>query len=321
MTEEISVLRKSIGLEELLPLLPLAENVEYWRNLNPNLTISDDPFQGFLGRSTVAQEQLDAYALQLREEGYFQTDPVIPTATLDQMLECIEKVKSAGFPAMFALVYDVFYQAFAYFDSILAGILGAGYKLVPNFWVYYIETSDSGKGFEPHRDAEYANTIGADGMPTVITIWITITEANPLNSCMYILPANRDPEYAEAIHNLNTKATKFALEDVRALPTKAGTLSCWDQYVFHWGSRSSKRAKFPRVSYAAYCQRGDIPPVDDVVAIPSIVDFKTRLGLICRGLYRYSYVSLEPSKQASCLRLFLTKHMASLSRFGEKPGF
>jgi hypothetical protein len=90
-------------------------------------------------------------------------------------------------------------------------------------------------------------------------------------------------------------------------------LSGWDQYVFHWGSRSSKRAKFPRVSYAAYCQRGDIPSVDDVaIAIPSPIDFKTRLGLICRGLYRYSYVNYQRSKQAETLLSFLTKHMATL---------
>lgn len=313
MTEETEVLRKSIRLDELLPLLPQAENIDFWRTLNPNSTISDKPFQSFPAISAIKQDELDEYALQLKEEGYFQTHPVIPPATLQQMLECIENVRKIGFPPMFALVYDVFYQVFAYFDSSLARILGKGYKLMPNFWVYYIDTSDSGKGFEPHRDAEYANTIGPDGMPNVITIWVTITDATPLNSCMYLVPANRDPQYVNAIHDLNTGATQFALEDIRALPTKAGVLSCWDQYVFHWGSRSSKRAKLPRVSYAAYCQRGDISSVDDVaIDIPSVLDFETRLALICKGLYRYSYVGFQHSKQAEVLLEFLTKHMAKL---------
>ena len=117
------------------------------------------------------------------------------------------------------------------------------YLLVPNFWIYYIEPSDSGKGFEPHRDAEYANTIGTDGIPTVLTLWISVTEATPLNSCMYLVPKHRDPQYDQAIRDLETGGTQFALEDIRALPTQAGTLSCWDQYVYHWGSRSSKRAR------------------------------------------------------------------------------
>jgi hypothetical protein len=316
MTEETLTLRKSLDLDKLIPLLPQAEDINYWRDLNPNSTISDRPFEGFSQFSRIQKKaEIDEYRLQLREEGYFQTPSVIPAATIHQMRDCIENVRKAGFPTMFALVYDVFYQAFGYFNSTLTGILGNGYKLVPNFWVYYIETSDSGKGFEPHRDAEYENTIDSNGMPTVLTIWVTITEANPLNSCMYMVPANRDPEYAEAIRNIKTKATKFALEDIRALPTQAGTLSCWDQYVFHWGSRSSSRAKSPRISYAVYCQRGDIPPVDDVIVdIPSVLDFPTRLSLICRGLYRYSYASLQPSPQAEALLDFLSKHTANLKK-------
>lgn len=312
MTES-TILRKSISLEHLIPALTQVEDINYWRSLNPQLNISDTPFSGFQKFPEINKSTIDEYALQLREEGYFQTNPLIPIATIQEMNECINRVTKAGLPPMFALVYDVFYQVLGYFHSTLTGILGSGYKLVPNFWVYYIDTSDMGKGFEPHRDAEYENTIDANGMPTVITIWITITDANPLNSCMYILPSNRDPQYAEAIKNLKTPANQFALEDIRALPTKAGTLSCWDQYVFHWGSRSSKRAKEPRISYAAYCQRGDIAVVDDVTFdIPSVVDFQTRIGLICRGLHRYSYANLQKSKQAEPVLDFFEKQMATL---------
>lgn len=310
MTQEtLTLLRKSIQLEELLQLLSKAEDIDYWLALNPNSTISNQPFQDFSELSAFKQEQLDEYAFQLREEGYFQTAPVISTATLAEMHDCIENVRKAGFPATFALVYDVFYQAFAQVHSLFRGILGPDYKLVPNFWVYYIQPNDDGKGFEPHRDAEYENTIDSNGMPNVITFWIAIADADPLNSCMYVLPANRDPEYVDAIKNLKTGATKFALEDIRALPAKAGTVSCWDQYIFHWGSRSSKHAKFPRISYAAYCQKGDIPPVDDmVIDIPSELDFRSRLVFIGCGLYRYSYASLEQSNQAEALLNFINRH-------------
>ena len=179
MTEETLTLRKSLDLDKLIPLLPQAEDINYWRELNPNSTISDRPFEGFSQFSGIQKAEIDEYRLQLREEGYFQTPSVIPAATIHQMRDCIENVRKAGFPTMFALVYDIFYQVFGYFNSTLTEILGNGYKLVPNFWVYYIETSDSGKGFEPHRDAEYENTIDSNGMATVLTIWVTITEANP----------------------------------------------------------------------------------------------------------------------------------------------
>lgn len=314
MTEETAFLRKEIRIDQLVSRIPEIEDINYWRSLTPDAVISDFPFQGWEKSPQANQEKLDEYISQLREEAYFQTEPIIPTATLQEMLQCVENVKKAGFPPMFALVYDVFYKVFVNFNSVLTSILGPGYQMIPNFWFYYIETSDHGKGFEPHRDAEYANTIDANGMPTVLTLWITLTEAKPLNSCMYLVPSNRDPQYTNAIHDLKVGATEFALEDIRALPTPAGVLSCWDQYVFHWGSRSSKRAQHPRISYALYCQRGDIAPVDNIVInLPSAIDFNTRIALICRGLYRYSYLSLKASKEDTPLLAFMEKYMALLS--------
>ena len=311
MSDDV-VMRKELNVDQLGERIQQMEDIDYWRRLNPNAPITNRPFQQLMA-SPVTADSLEGYTEQLREEGYFQTDTLLPAAMLQEMLQCIETVRQAGFPPMFALLYDVFYAAFAHFDTILTALLGSEYKLIPNFWLYFIETADNGKGFEPHRDAEYADTINADGLPTVLTLWITVTDAVPLNSCMYVVPAHRDPQYAQAVHDLQTGGTQFALEDIRALPTPAGTLSCWDQYLFHWGSRSSKRARRPRISYALYCQRGDMPPVDDTwLDLRSGVDFHTRLGLICRGVHRYSYMSLRASAQSAPLLAFMERHIAAL---------
>ncbi|NKC15520.1 MAG: mitomycin antibiotics/polyketide fumonisin biosynthesis protein [Gammaproteobacteria bacterium] len=311
--QKSNVLRKHLPLDELLQRRQQIEDVNYWRGINPRSTISTLS----LAESRNSQDSTDpkaaCHAMQLREEGYFQTSPIIPDSMLQEMRECIEIVRRHGFPVMFSLVYDVFYSVFSYFDSILTHILGSEYKLIPNFWVYYIDPTDAGKGFEPHRDAEYVNTIDAHGMPTVLTLWVTITDATPLNSCMYILPKDRDPQYNQAIHDLKTNANQLALEDIRALPTKAGILSCWDQYVFHWGSRSSKRAPHPRISYAMYCQRGDVDPVDNaIIDMRNGIDFKTRLEVICKGMHRYSYLSVQSPDPRDPLLSFLERHIANL---------
>jgi hypothetical protein len=47
-----------------------------------------------------------------------------------------------------------------------------------------------------------------------------------------------------------------------------------------------------------------------MINIPSSIDFKTRLGLIARGLYRYSYASFEESKEAQPVLHFLKQQMA-----------
>ena len=302
--------KKHLSLTELLGHKTQIEDVDFWRQLCPNASISDFSIDRTRNASSVDSKQLADYQTQLCEEGYFQTPKMLPPDMYKQMRACIETVKNAGFPAMFALVYDVFYEAFNYFDPIMTHLLGKEYTLIPNFWVYYIETSDDSKGFEPHRDGEYVDTIGADGKPNVLTLWITVTDATPLNSCMYLVPANRDPEYKTAIHNLKVGGSKFRLEDVRAVPIEAGALSAWDQYLYHWGSRSSHRAPEPRVSYALYCQRGDIAPVDDAsIDLRKGIGFRQRLGLICRGVYRYSYVQSDKGQQSPELLAFLENNM------------
>ena len=303
------VLRKDFETERLLELIPSIEDVDFWRTLSPGLAISDNPFAALPFPPPISADLSAAYRDQLRSEGYFQTSPLLSELTLKQMLQAIENVRNMGLPNMFALVYDVFFRALVQVGPVLSEALGESWQLIPNFWVYYVEPTDHGKGFEPHRDAEYPNTLDEQGMPKVLTAWITVTEATPLNSCMYLLPRNRDSQYEEAIHNLKTGWNQMQLQDLRALPTPAGTLSCWDQYVFHYGSRSSKRAPVPRVSIAFYCQRGDIAPVDDsLIPVPSRLDFKTRLGIICRGLRRYSYVSFRDSPQKEPLLAFLNRH-------------
>ncbi|MBS2040248.1 phytanoyl-CoA dioxygenase family protein [bacterium] len=225
------------------------------------------------------------------------------------MRQAVESVKEAGLPAMFAFVYDVFYQGLTCFDAAFKAILGQGYRLVPNLAVYFIEPSEQGKGFAPHRDAEYVQAVDSQGMPTVLTVWITITEANPLNSCLYVLPKHRDPQYLDSIRDLSVTADAFAWEDVRALPTPPGVMSCWTQYLFHWGSRASGRASEPRITYAVYLQSGEVDPVtQQTVVIPAPLSFRERLSLICRSLRHYNYATFASWERSEELLAFLEQH-------------
>ncbi len=306
--------KKGVEVENLLRALPQLADVNFWRGLNPSAAISNFHFVGQDVSNQVNAADIDAYTRQLQEERYFQSPVLLPEALTRTMRQCIEQVEQAGFPAIFALVYDVFYEGMGYLDSVIKEILGKNYRLIPNFWIYHIDSSEKGKGFEPHRDTEYTDTIDDNGLPTVLTLWVAVTDATPLNSCMYVLPANRDPDYAKAIHTLDKIPIKlFPLEDIRAIPAKAGSLSCWDQYLMHWGSRSSKYAKEPRISYAFYCQRGDIPPVDDAwIDLSLPLTFEHRLALVCRGLNKYSRLNLKSSEHTQPLQAFLEEKQAEL---------
>ncbi len=295
--------------EKLLSQLPHAGNVDFWRELNPDLSISEHPFQVSQPAPQPASSLLEEYRERMAEEAYFQTEPTLPPEMLASMRQAIESVKAAGLPAMFAFVYDVFYQGLTHFDAAFTAALGENYRLVPNFAVYYIEASDQGKGFAPHRDAEYRNALDEHGMPTVMTVWITVTEASPLNSCLYIVPKHRDPQYASSVQDLSVTADAFAWEDVRALPTPPGVMSCWTQYLFHWGSRASRRAQEPRVTYAVYLQSAQVDPVEEgTVAVPSALGFAQRLSMICRSLRHNNFATFASWERSDELLAFLEKH-------------
>ncbi len=293
-------IHQGYDIKNLLPLLERSQDINFWRDLSPDSTICDRPFDGSqLPGQAIEARQLGKYQLQLQEERYFQTEFGLPSSATREMYACIDRVKKAGFHPGFALVYDVFYRSLFYFDPVLTAMLGSGYKLFPSMWVYDVDPTDTSQGFKEHRDGEYTNTIDANGMPMVLTLWIAVTEANLLNSCIYVVPANRDLTYKQSISNPEVKPT-FNLQDIRALPTSAGTLTCWDQYIFHWGSRSSKRAKSGRISYACYCQRGDVPSFGgSLIDVPSELDFEARLVTIYKTLLRYCYspVRSQSSKE------------------------
>lgn len=301
--------KKRIPVDALLQNLPRLTDVSFWRELNPSAPITDFVFVPHQSVTPQSPADTDAYISQLQEERYFQAPVLVPSHINQQMRQCIDTVKSAGFPSNFALLYDAFYEAMTYHHEVMSAILGKEYQLVPDFWIYNVEPSEDDHGFPPHRDTEYLNTIDANGVPMILTAWMAITDATPLNSCMYVLPAHRDPDYHKVVNSLERLPIElFPLEDIRAIPAEAGSLSCWDQYLMHWGSRSSKHAKDARMSCAFYYQRGDIPPIGGTcIDFSKPLTFEQRLALVCRGLYKYSSLRLEPEPHTQPLLDFFIK--------------
>ena len=164
-------------------------------------------------------------------------------------------------------------------------MLGAGYQLVPDeFEAYFIDTDDDEAGSGPHRDSLLSEKgFSADGLPTLVNVWVALTDATPLNSCMYVLPGHLDPDYPRPRGRLGGEQNRheIQLQDVRALPVKAGSVICWSSSLLHWGGRSSRFASGPRMSFAMYFQRGDVPHFHPTTMdIPAAIPFDYRLYLV-----------------------------------------
>jgi ectoine hydroxylase-related dioxygenase (phytanoyl-CoA dioxygenase family) len=147
----------------------------------------------------------------------------------------------------------------------------------------------------------------ADGRPKVITVWLPLTDATPENSCMYVVPADRDPTYGSEMDYLH----QFSLADIRALPAQAGSVLGWDQAVLHWGSHSVNRAVSPRISIACEFQRGDQVPYGAPLFNPAEPpDFATRQVLIGRQILRYEHMAgTNPAWRAVAERMAAGEHV------------
>lgn len=296
------------------PTVEDLEKVEFWERLNTGLTISENPFQADRLQYPIATGEDHRYLRQIIKEGYFQTKPVIPQEITSQLSLGISRIFGLGIPSLFAFVYDEYWQLIDQFSQLLNPILGEKYKFIPDFWAWHIPKNDTAAGWGPHRDHQYnRSTLREDGRPTLITMWIPLTDATPLNACMYVLPTHLDPNYPENI-DIQTVGHE-QLQSIRALPARAGSVICWNSYVIHWGGRSSEWAPDPRISIGLYYQSQDTPLFDNLAMdIPCHVPFEFRLGVIGRAVLMYNKSRLSRSLKFSDALLGVCDKYASKLR-------
>lgn len=266
-------------------------DADYWRRLNPECSISDQPFPESPTSYPISREVMERHLGQIRKEGYFQTPPIVDPAEVDKLRRCITTIVTNGHHASYALVYDEFYHVMAKLTNVLLPVLGPDFQLVPDeYGAFYIPPDNRATGTFPHRDSlRTATSIEPDGTPTLVNVWIPLTDATALNSCMYALPAHVDPHYPHSASGPGTAGSSPEeidlrardLQSIRALPAQAGSVLCWSTHLLHWGARSSEYATHPRISFAMYYQSRRVPPYHEVTMdIPSPLSFAYRLRLI-----------------------------------------
>ena len=269
--------------------LEQAQNPDFWKSLNPQLNVGEDFTTLSESVLSLEQEHMEKLLFNLKNEGYFQIDSFLSEAEISRMAAGIEKLRESGWPVAFAFIYDEFWQTFCRLSQILSVILGEDYQQLPAFWAWYINTTNAEKGWQPHRD-NGGNTLLPDGMPKCVTIWIPLSDAIPLNGCMYILPAPFDPNYGGNVQKAEKKES-INFQDIRALPATAGSVLSWNHAVLHWGGRSSERAPHPRISLAFEFQRSDVEAYKTPLLDPSNPpNFNQRLALIGKQILQYQHM-------------------------------
>jgi hypothetical protein len=295
-----------------------AGDIEFWRSICPQLSISDNTLCSDKKPYAVALRDVQLVGQQIAEEGYFQVSPVVPREETKLIADAVHTVVNHGFPAPFVLVYDQVWQMLSRFDNLLSPILGALYDMTVDVWIYYIRSvnedpaeSKEDSGWSPHRDGEpVISTLRGDGRPQLLNVWIPFTDTTVKHSCMYVLPTHLDPNFPDNLKEYSVP--RKSLQGIRALPAEAGSVLGWNEYALHWGSRSSRWADGPRISLTARFQSRDLDrskkyrPLDP----NSSFNFQARLATIGALFNTYGWRTKWPEALVNFCRSHLLLYEA-----------
>lgn len=277
---------------EYVPSLEQVSEPAFWLELNPHFNITRDGSQDRIAPLSI--DVTDEMLHYLRIDGYIQLDNLISSQTIANLRKAIITLRDKGINPSFVFVYDEFWTLSRQLNRLLSPVLGETYQQLPDFWAWYLDPQREDAGWRPHRDRIHGETVYPDGMPKSVTVWVALTDATPLNGCIYMLPAHLDADY----FNFKTRETNVNAHGIRALPASAGTLLMWNQRVVHWGGTSSTRTHEPRISLAIEFQRADVPPFNTplIKAPEALLPFDIRLMLIAKQFTQYHHMyKLSPA--------------------------
>jgi len=260
----------------------------YWRRHFPKLSIGQRLTPALRDRILTRRARDDEIALldeRMAVDGYIQGRDNTLAKNAPLLAAAVKTCKALEVPPTFLFVFDEVWECFYSLNAMLSHFLG-DYRLLPDFWVWHVDPSHEEAGWAPHRDKGRVS-LGPDGRPLSLTVWIPLSVATPLTSCMYVLPKGRDPVYG------TEQEYEFQIDPpaVRALPGGPGDWFCWNQALLHWGSVSSRFADQPRISMALELQRADVKPFNQPLLPPfSSLDFPSRLLLIAKQILQYRHM-------------------------------
>lgn len=251
-------------------------NHAFWQNCVPSLTLSANLTPSF-ERVTFGAEELLAASDELREDAYHITRPIIPKSIRKSLIDGIDQMVSSGLDATWALMFDEFWLMYSTVSKLISHLLGPDYCHVTGNYVFIVQNSDDATGWGVHRDLPFRRSINSDGMPEIMSCWVALTDATPLNSCLYCVPGSRDENYPL---NLTDHSVRN-LSDIRCLTVEAGQIIVLNHSLLHWGSRSSSRGRGRRISLVFDVQRGDVPSYHYALLDPrSDMSFEQRAAYI-----------------------------------------
>jgi hypothetical protein len=216
---------------EAKSLVERAQNPDYWISLCPAMAITTDlPDTGPPGQ---ADSDLASAFHDYQTYGHCAVHKAFNLTEVESLRMAVTSVADAGWPLIFAFVYDMFWKVgrAAKLRAFVSSLIGSEYQPTISFWVNHVPAVRGGSGFPPHMD---------DVRPGhhTVTCWVPLTPVTPDNGCVYVIErnaANSSGPVDLSGDNLTAAQVLSALPRVRALPAGPGSFLAWPNDTIHWG--------------------------------------------------------------------------------------
>ena len=280
---------------------------EFWQKLCPGLTIGENAATVAASSRGVQPGEAELCRQRLIDDGYATIDESLAgSSIIGKLLEGIKTLQGVTskeeepvkFPASFILLFDETWELARIARNTLKQSTHTSNDFNYDILAWYIEAG----GFSPHRDRQPEHVLSSfhedDMQAKFVTNWIALSNAQPENSCLYVIPKSRDPGYLkgddgpDAVDPMRRALpTKADFQHIRAIPRTPGQSLLFTHRIIHWGSQRDKTSKLPpRVAISFVCSDPSYekPYIDPKYFTNTVTPpFHIRLLLVCAQLLIY----------------------------------
>lgn len=220
---------------------------EYWKSLNPSLSVGEPPASEFTNATTLGPELRRECIRRFHDEGHLHLGSVVPPGLIGRMRAGVDALVRADWPAVFSWLYDEFWLVprLTPLVDVFSGILGPAYRQTPYVWTHVVPGRRGSSGWAAHVDNS--------GPDRRLTVWIPLTDTAHDTGGMFVIPKDLVPAGLAAQWRDRTSFSagevKALLQAARPLDCSAGSVLAWDARLIHWGSAPQAEGD-PRISFS-----------------------------------------------------------------------
>lgn len=286
------------------------EDPRAWRQLAPGLTIDDGLAWGGASAGRFDEAHVRDSREGLADAGFARLDGVCSGSEAAALAGAITAIRVQGLHPAFVYLFDEPWLLLGRILRLLSCVLQSDVEPLQDVWAWHVDPRVDAGGWPYHR-GWYEDVRGADGLPDLVNVWLSLTRATPGNACIHAVPLRDDPGWPA---DLNRRP--FDLSATRPLPTEPGSLLAWNANVLHAGGRCDPASRDgPRISASFTLRRRGWRGADDSV-VPAVLPFRARLDLIAvmMGTYGEHDLPLEAPVMQWASATLAMRHLAERHR-------